>query len=168
MMKLLAFAVLAAPCAASTYTLDWVAQFSADPKTLSVAEDADVEFTWSGGHDLWLMADETAYDNCDFTDGTKIGESSPITVAAAAGETLYYSCSVGSHCTSGQKVAVTWDADDEATTSPPTPVDDDLYYEGACQSEGMYPNYSASNDGSASSRAVLAWKCKEIRPRRSS
>ena len=64
------------------------------------------------------MTDATAYDDCDFTDATKIASMSvggSVDVAAPdAPTTRYYVCTVGSHCDSGQKTAITWAA------APPT------------------------------------------------
>ena len=79
--------------AASTTTIDWNAQFSADPKTTTVDADADLVFSWSGGHDVWIMADEFSYEECDFSGGTNLGSSSGVEVSAQPGETVYYSCS---------------------------------------------------------------------------
>ncbi|KAH8071440.1 FK506 binding protein [Aureococcus anophagefferens] len=86
--------------AASTTTIDWNAQFSADPKTTTVDADADLVFSWSGGHDVWIMADEFSYEECDFSGGTNLGSS------------------VGSHCAAGQKVAVTWESASGAAPAP--------------------------------------------------
>ena len=93
------------------------AQFDADPKTLTVDADADVAFEWSGGHDVWLL-DEDGYEGCAFSGGSYLGGSSGVVAAGpAAGETLYFSCSVGSHCSQGQKIAITGAAADDDADS---------------------------------------------------
>ena len=112
-MRLLA--ALVTCCGA--YTVDWNAQFDADPKTLTVDADADVAFEWSGGHDVWLL-DEDGYEGCAFSGGSYLGGSSGVVAAGpAAGETLYFSCSVGSHCCQGQKIAITGAAADDDADS---------------------------------------------------
>ena len=141
--------LLASTIAASTTTIDWNAQFSADPKTTTVADDADLVFSWTGGHDVWEMADEAAYDACDFSGGTDLGSSSGVAVSAQAGETVYYSCSVGSHCASGQKVAVTWDSSSLSSTGAPTSSPVFVEYAGACQSSGAYPSYCTEAEANA-------------------
>ena len=129
--RVLVAALTASLSAASTTTLDWVAQFSANPKTATMGADADLVFSWTGYHDVWEMASESAYEACDFGGGAYLGAATGVAVAARPGETAFYSCSVGAHCIAGQKVAVTWDAPlatpapskrpTPAPTPPPTP-----------------------------------------------
>ncbi|KAK7232927.1 hypothetical protein SO694_00036255 [Aureococcus anophagefferens] len=93
--------------------------------------DADLLFSWTGYHDVWEMASESAYEACDFSGGAYLGAATGVAVDARPGETAFYSCSVGAHCIAGQKVAVTWDAPlatpapskrpTPAPTPPPTP-----------------------------------------------
>ena len=58
------------------------------------------------------MASEAAYDACDFTNSTTLvsaggeGTTQYYLPCDPANSTLYISCSVGSHCASGQKVKV--------------------------------------------------------------
>ena len=94
MARRVLLALGASLAAAGTTTIDWNAQFSADPKTTTVDADADLIFSWTGGHDVWIMADEFSYEECDFTGGTFLGDSSGVEVSAQPGETVYYSCGV--------------------------------------------------------------------------
>ena len=55
--RLLALTGLAA---ASGIDLDWVEQFSAADKALNVAASENLTFTWTGTHDVALMADMAA------------------------------------------------------------------------------------------------------------
>ncbi|KAH8062115.1 FK506 binding protein [Aureococcus anophagefferens] len=119
--RVLVAALTTSLSAASTTTLDWVAQFSANPKTATMGADADLVFSWTGHHDVWEMASESAYEACDFGGGAYLGAATGVAVAARPGETVFYSCSVGAHCIAGQKVAVTWDAP-LATPAPPAPA----------------------------------------------
>ena len=72
------------------------------------------------------MTDATAYDDCDFTDATKIASMSvggSVDVAAPdAPTTRYYVCTVGSHCDSGLKIAITWAPLPTDASVAPTPA----------------------------------------------
>ena len=51
------------------------------------------------------MVDKAAFDGCDFTGATDLGDLQlQYTIAALP---AYFACSVGNHCVSGQKLAVT-------------------------------------------------------------
>ena len=104
--------------------VDWVAAFGADPKTLAAAAGAAVVFSWTGNHDVQEMADAAAFEACDFSGATYLGDATGVEVAGASSGTKYYSCSVGSHCDYGQKVAVTWGETTPAAspTPPPSPA----------------------------------------------
>ena len=73
-------------------------------------------FHWRpSDHDLQLMASRDHYDRCDFTGATTLAPVAPSTSEASysyylpcttAGEDFFLSCSVGTHCASGQKLHV--------------------------------------------------------------
>ena len=65
-------------------------------------------FQWSGypSHNVYRMADEAAFNNCDFSGATNLGDSSPVEITITE-LPVYFACSVGSHCANGQKLAVT-------------------------------------------------------------
>jgi hypothetical protein len=77
------------------------------------------------------------------------------------GETKYYACHVGSHCESGQKIAITWagTATPAPTDACPEPHDHDhsghshrrlsMEYAGACQDGGNYPLYATEAEANA-------------------
>ena len=69
----------------------------------------ELEFTWVGGHNVYLLKDKKAFSDCSFDGSDKIGEISPqkYTVKGTAGTVLYFACKVGNHCGNGQKLAVT-------------------------------------------------------------
>lgn len=127
------------PCASTTETLDWNDQFTADPKTRTADADMSVTFEWTGGHNVELMASEEAYNNCDFTGAAALGSSSGVQVTGNDGEVHYYACSVGSHCASGQKVAITWEHADHDHDTDDTDEGADL--SDACQHENSHPLY---------------------------
>ena len=86
-----------------------------------------ISFTWAGNHNVYLMPNEDAFNNCDFSDALQIGTASPHVYSSAGtvpGQNLYFACSAGSHCTNGQKLKVTAVAaapDTEGPSSKPTP-----------------------------------------------
>jgi len=65
----------------------------------------------SGGHNVYAMASANDFASCVFTGGTNLGASSPVAYTvpsdAVEGSVLYFGCEVDSHCSSGQKLAVT-------------------------------------------------------------
>ena len=106
--------------------VDWEALHpSSVPNVLSVAAGTTVTFTWSSDHNVYEV-DATAYDDCDFTDATQIASMSvggSVDVAAPdAPTTRYYVCTVGSHCDSGQKIAITWAPLPTDASAAPTPA----------------------------------------------
>jgi len=94
-----------------TTTFDFMKGFSnkAEDQVLSVADGDEIEFTWTGGHNVYLMKDKTAFDSCLWDGSTLIGDTSGAkrVISGSDGTVQYFACKVGSHCTSGQKLAVT-------------------------------------------------------------
>ena len=153
------------PCVLATAAaanVDWEGMHpSSSANTLSATEGETVTFTWTDSHDVWLMADETHYNNCDWDGATEIHSTSVKTGdVSGLGETKYYACHVGSHCESGQKIAITW-----AGTATPAPSSDgcpaasdhsdhshrrlSMTYAGACQDGGNYPLYATEAEAKA-------------------
>ena len=110
-------------CALLTFEVDWKIPMS--PQTMTVAAGTTVKFTWSSTHNVYEVSDATAFYDCDKSSGTEVASTSFQTVDVAAPDTpttRYYICQVGSHCTMGQKIAITWAA--APTAAPvfaPTP-----------------------------------------------
>ena len=78
---------------------------------LAATVGTNIIFTWSGSHDVQLMPDQNAFDNCDFTESevlTFTSESSHVYTIpnTAAGDTLFFACGVRTHCSNGQKASV--------------------------------------------------------------
>ena len=154
--------ILAAAAAAAN--VDWESMHpSSSANTLSAGAGETVTFSWTDTHDVWLMADEAAYNSCSFTGATEIHSTSvKIGDVSGLGETKYYACNVGSHCESGQKIAITW-----AGTATPAPTGDcpephtstdhsghhhrrlSMTYDGACQHEKNYPLYATEAEAKA-------------------
>ena len=162
--------ILAAAAAAAN--VDWESMHpSSSANTLSAGAGETVTFSWTDTHDVWLMADETHYTNCDWDGATEIHSTSVKTGdVAGLGETKYYACHVGSHCESGQKIAITWagTATPAPTPAPGSPTprptacpeahdhsDHDhsrrlsMTYAGACQDGGNYPLYATEAEAKA-------------------
>ena len=163
------------PCVLATAAaanVDWEGMHpSSSANTLSATEGETVTFTWTDSHDVWLMADETHYNNCDWDGATEIHSTSVKTGdVSGLGETKYYACHVGSHCESGQKIAITWagTATPAPTPAPGSPTprptacpeahdhsDHDhsrrlsMTYAGACQDGGNYPLYATEAEANA-------------------
>ena len=91
------------------HELNWVIPDGSRLKGFEASPGARVMFRWDGGHDVYLMDSEEAYNSCDFSSATKLGLSSPVsyTIPSDASLTpIYFACSVGSHCSNGQRLAV--------------------------------------------------------------
>merc|ERR1719213_1619625 len=109
---------------------------SSGANTKSADAGETVTFNWDETHDVWLMPDEAAYNSCTFTNAVEIHSTSVKTGAVSGlGETKYYACHVGSHCDSGQKIAMTCAGTDGRLPRtpherrplgppPPAPLDD--------------------------------------------
>ena len=158
------------PCvlatAAAAKTVDWESMHpSSGANTKSADAGETVTFEWTDTHDVWLMPDQAAYDSCTFTSATEIHSTSTAGKkgdVSGLGETKYYACHVGSHCDSGQKIAITW-----AGTATPAPTGDcpephtstdhsghhhrrlSMTYDGACQHEKNYPLYATEAEANA-------------------
>ena len=84
-----------------------------------------ISFSYSASHDVWKMADATAYAACDATGGTELGDNAvgggsggltnvyeyTVTSADLTAGTLYFGCSywpsgAWSHCVAGQAISV--------------------------------------------------------------
>ena len=81
------------------------------PSSISVMKGDSIRFSWTGAHNVYLMADKAAFEACNFQDATMLngGAASPVAFSTTNETTgaIYFACSVNSHCASGQKLAVT-------------------------------------------------------------
>merc|ERR1712160_75472 len=103
----------------ATVHVPWTAGFddaSARAKTVTTGDT--LHFMWTGNHNVFQMASETAFNDCDFTGATDKGSTSPLSGAGP----WYFACQVGAHCTNGQKLAVTNGVTTAPTTAAPTAV----------------------------------------------
>merc|ERR1711865_931342 len=108
--------------ATATVHVPWTAGFddaSARAKTVTTGDT--LHFMWTGNHNVFQMAFETAFNDCDFTGATDKGSTSPVSVPLSGAGPWYFACQVGAHCTNGQKLAVTNGVTTAPTTAAPTP-----------------------------------------------
>merc|ERR1712153_137395 len=114
--------------ATATVHVPWTAGLNngdaagAAARTKTVTTGDTLHFMWTGNHNVFKMASETAYTNCDFTGATDLGSTSPVSYELAAGQAgpWYFACQVAQHCQNGQKLAVTEGTTTAPTTAPPT------------------------------------------------
>ena len=92
-----------------TITIDWLAGFSnSSAQYLEASYNDLLIFKWNGSHNLYLLRDRKAFDNCDFSGAHFAGDRSPIR-ARLLGEPpiMYYlACNEPGDCVAGQKLAV--------------------------------------------------------------
>ena len=83
-------------------------------------------------HDVWVMDNEDALDKCDFRRATELQvaiQRADVEVTGEAGQTRYFSCSIGEHCRDGQVLTVEW----VNATAAPTPARKNDNSDGATQ-----------------------------------
>ena len=127
-MKLITYISLSLLCISAavdgkTVNIAW--KVPMDPSSIKVPSGDSIKFTWSNTHNVYQMKNKEYYDACNFTDAVHVGEgqhshrgrrtssSSETSATAVMGsETMYFSCTVGSHCKSKQKLEVSVDTVD--------------------------------------------------------
>lgn len=106
-----------------------------DPKQYTVDSGTILVFYYDQSHDVWSMITSAAFDSCSFGSalllaGSNYGSPTPASgvnnkyeVVVTGPKTLYFACSVSSHCLNGQKITVVVRdpaAADEPTATPTT------------------------------------------------
>ena len=97
-------------------------------------------------HDVWMMDDEDALDKCDFRRATELQvaiQRADVEVTGEAGQTRYFSCSIGQHCRDGQVLTVEW----VNATAAPTPARKKDNSDGTAQravAAGLYISLAAA------------------------
>jgi len=78
---------------------------------LVVVVGQSLVFEFAAFHGVSLMADQAAYDACDFSTSTRLADAaqSPFAMPLLAAGTMYFADSTGMHCHGGQKLKVTVD-----------------------------------------------------------
>merc|ERR1719273_1651729 len=85
--------------------LEIVWTFNMQKAPYMVAPGTAITFKWKGMHNVFRMASKEAYDRCDFSGATKLGDKSPVTTIYK-GRMQYFACDVYGHCGAGQKITV--------------------------------------------------------------
>ena len=97
-----------APSGDTVTPVQWLAGFQdANARAIEAHAGDILQFVWEQGyHNVKIMADKDAFDNCDFSGATSVGDASHVQYTLTA-LPAYFACSIGTHCASGQKLAVT-------------------------------------------------------------
>ena len=83
MRRITLLLIFAASAQSAVVTFDWLSGFngpSARARDITVGDVLD--FGWSGNHNVYKMASKDAFDNCNFTGGTNLGETTGVRVDA--------------------------------------------------------------------------------------
>jgi len=120
----MAMMVLPFHCLATDYTVGdskgWALNVDystwASGKTFAVGDKLVFKYA-VGSHDT-LVVNKAAYDSCLITNPLSSHTSGNDTITLDSTGTTYYICGIGSHCSSGMKLAVTVGA--ASPQSPPT------------------------------------------------
>ncbi|KAH7855944.1 hypothetical protein Vadar_030855 [Vaccinium darrowii] len=83
-------------------------------KTFAVGDVLLFNYT-TGEHDVVVAASKTTYDSCSATNALSTEKTGPTSITLTSGEHFYF-CSVGTHCSLGQKLAI--NVSTTATSSP--------------------------------------------------
>ena len=87
----------------------WSTGMTADQQEESASVGDSIVFTWTSFHNVYMFADEAAFNACDFAGATELAPADVNTYTFEVTDTgtFYFGCSVGSHCNAGQKLALT-------------------------------------------------------------
>merc|ERR1719482_2071023 len=66
----------------------------------TVAVNTDVIFTWTGTHDVYLLPNKKAFEECDFSKAKELASTkvNKYTYKASAAGVFYFACKVTGHC----------------------------------------------------------------------
>merc|ERR1719353_145132 len=65
---------------------------------------AAVLFKWNGDHDVYMLPNMEAFEQCDFMAAKKLANKSPYIFSTSKAGTYYFSCTYNGHCENGQKL----------------------------------------------------------------
>lgn len=93
--------LMAANAAATDFPITWT--FGGSYSDLNIDQNDTVTWTYSASHNVHEFPDEAAFNSCDFTMATLVGDfsASPLTLDFAGGGTRYFGCAVAGHCSAG-------------------------------------------------------------------
>merc|ERR1719201_2801222 len=96
------------PAAKTTKNIGWKVNMQDNQE--QVAVNTDVIFTWTGTHDVYLLPNKKAFEECDFSKAKELASTSvnKYTYKASAAGNFYFACKVTGHCKfTKQKLALT-------------------------------------------------------------
>ncbi|KAK1583704.1 hypothetical protein Q3G72_026236 [Acer saccharum] len=99
----------------ATFYSNW-----ATGKTFEVDDELLFNFA-TGVHDVAIVT-KAAYDSCNAANPINRFQTGPATVRLNNTGDMYFICTVGSHCSQGQKLSINVVADDDTPPSPPPPT----------------------------------------------
>ncbi|CAN6250246.1 unnamed protein product [Urochloa humidicola] len=115
-------AVTELTAAAKTHTIQWSASGNygdwSDSNAVSVGDT--VVFTYGPPHTVDELASEADYKACSFAGKLSSDDGGSTAVTFDKAGTRYFACAAGSHCSQGQKVAIT--VSDGGGASPQSPA----------------------------------------------
>lgn len=131
--------LIAGTVAAEVVKVAWTIPAADQPYTDIASSPGDtIVFEWGTNHNVYLMPDDAAYNACNFTGATNLGDISPVEYVYTNG-TEYFACEVSGHCLAGQKVTVTMKSN-ETEEDAPTETDETRRQGGFC---GFFRSQSA-------------------------
>lgn len=74
-------------------------------------------FTWTGTHDV-AVVNETEYKGCTMV--SNVSSTSPVTITLEKTGDHYFICTIGNHCSRGQKLEIEVKASNTTAGSPPS------------------------------------------------
>merc|ERR1719362_2255085 len=96
------------PAAKTTKNIGWKVNMQDNQE--QVAVNTDVIFTWTGTHDVYLLPNKKAFEECDFSKAKELASTkvNKYTYKASAAGVFYFACKVTGHCKfTKQKLALT-------------------------------------------------------------
>ena len=109
--------------ASAAVALNWMIPMS--PQTMTATIGDTVTFSWVGYHDVYESASVADYDACDTTGGVLLAPGSSGGYHSEMFShfgTFYFICTIGTHCMSGQKIAITVQAASASSPPPELPL----------------------------------------------
>ena len=89
---------------ATVFDLEW--KIPVDEQAMSIQAGDSVRFAWSGYHNVVNSGSAVDFDACRGSAELASPDSTSYTHTFSTSGTFYFICSIGSHCSFGQKVAI--------------------------------------------------------------
>ncbi|GJN26363.1 hypothetical protein PR202_gb14289 [Eleusine coracana subsp. coracana] len=107
LVALVALASVAELAAAKNYTIQWTLKSYGDWSAANILRVGDVvEFSYGRPHTVDELS-KADYEACSFANPISTDNSGPTAFTFDKAGTRYFACAAGTHCSQGQKVAIT-------------------------------------------------------------